>query len=329
MPVEVVGPMEVQEKPGEEAMERPGEGILSGSGSGYVGVAGEAAEIAGKKKGEPVPYLPPEMITMPRPDDTVTMPPTGDWEYLSNRTALLMRYNTIAGMTDMQQYELMQTAAHEIEEQVGAALDTNADATEVLSDTLDAITELWDNEDLTGEAMYRLIDSIIDNPVITGKLSPEMLTRLGQYLDPQSGFGVGSPTRYTDAQQLLQELYREMDEAFWATTENGSTGGEVLNRLDELISVETEKRGEWHDPQSAVMRTLDADIWKNGGSGSGSDGLNGADLQRFLGLPAQISAAVRSGAATGVSGIRVTLDGYTVGRLVAPYVSQEIARDLP
>ena len=44
------------------------------------------------------------------------------------------------------------------------------------------------------------------------------------------------------------------------------------------------------------------------------------------GLPELMRAATQNGVSVGVSGIRVTLDGYTVGRLVAPYVSQEIAK---
>ena len=51
-------------------------------------------------------------------------------------------------------------------------------------------------------------------------------------------------------------------------------------------------------------------------------GATGADL---TGLPGLIQSAVRTGAADGVSNIVVTLDGATVGRLVAPYVSQRIA----
>ena len=51
-------------------------------------------------------------------------------------------------------------------------------------------------------------------------------------------------------------------------------------------------------------------------------GATGADL---TGLPGLIQSAVRTGAADGVGNIVVTLDGATVGRLVAPYVSQRIA----
>lgn len=57
--------------------------------------------------------------------------------------------------------------------------------------------------------------------------------------------------------------------------------------------------------------------------------LTSDDLSSFRGLPAEMSKAVASGAAAGVSGITVNLDGQKVGILVAPYVSQEIARDIP
>ena len=55
--------------------------------------------------------------------------------------------------------------------------------------------------------------------------------------------------------------------------------------------------------------------------GGGQAGLTDT-VDGLKGVPGQMVTAVQKG----VSGIRVTLDGYAVGRLVAPYVSQEIAR---
>ena len=71
---------------------------------------------------------------------------------------------------------------------------------------------------------------------------------------------------------------------------------------------------------------LDAGSWRN--AGNNESGLTSADLQNLRGLPASMASAVAAGAAQGVSGIKVTLDGYTVGQLVAPYVSESIARDV-
>ena len=47
------------------------------------------------------------------------------------------------------------------------------------------------------------------------------------------------------------------------------------------------------------------------------------DTSGLKSIPGQMKAAVKEG----VENIRVTLDGERVGRLVAPYVSQQIARD--
>lgn len=316
----------VLDRPGDETQGTPGEyGTLVRPGSGRVAEAGDGGTARTPRTYVPIEL--PGMTAQTRPGDKGMIMPE-DWQYLSNRTALMMRYHSIAGMTDMQENELLATAMHEIRDQVGTAMDEGADVVELLSDTLDAITEL--EEDPTGESMYQLLDSIIDNPLITGKLSEDMLTRLGEYMDPQSGFGVGSPTRYTDAQQLLAELYGELDAAYWDAVDGGEgTGNAILDRLDQLITV-TDNGGDWSGPKGVLLRTLEADLWRNGGSGSGGgEGLTGEDLQGFMGLPAQILAAVKSGASAGVSGIRVSLDGYTVGQLVAPYVSQQIARDLP
>ena len=66
--------------------------------------------------------------------------------------------------------------------------------------------------------------------------------------------------------------------------------------------------------------------WNRGAGGTKDEnGITSGDLQGFRSLPAGIQSAVKQGAAAGVSGIRVYLDGASVGRLVAPYVSQEIA----
>jgi len=63
---------------------------------------------------------------------------------------------------------------------------------------------------------------------------------------------------------------------------------------------------------------MDSEWWKNR-----QGGLSSSDIAAFQSVPGMMAEAV----ASGVSGVRVTLDGYAVGSLVAPYVSQMIARD--
>ena len=71
---------------------------------------------------------------------------------------------------------------------------------------------------------------------------------------------------------------------------------------------------------------LNGDQWSN--TGNQQEGITSGDLANFNSLPAQLQKAAQAGTAAGVSGIRVYMDGASVGRLVAPYVSQIIAREI-
>jgi hypothetical protein len=75
------------------------------------------------------------------------------------------------------------------------------------------------------------------------------------------------------------------------------------------------------------LQFLSGSAWLNGGS-SQQEGITSSDIDTFRGMAAQIELAAQRGTAKGVSGIKVTLDGVAVGRLMAPIVSQMIARDI-
>ena len=105
-----------------------------------------------------------------------------------------------------------------------------------------------------------------------------------------------------DAYRKLEELFQ--DEPL------------VLDRLMSLIDSLSQNDDTW-SMEDLPSWWFSSD-WQN-------DQITSSDLQGFRGLPASIAAAVQAGASSGVSGIRVTLDGYTVGQLIAPYVSQQIA----
>lgn len=109
----------------------------------------------------------------------------------------------------------------------------------------------------------------------------------------------------------------------------------LYEKLDALIdAIRTEEENGnpdgWNlEDLPANWWLLDPGAWQAGSSGGqNGNGITSSDLQSFRGLPAGILEATRAGAAAGVSGIRVTLDGVTVGRLVAPYVSESIAREV-
>ena len=91
-------------------------------------------------------------------------------------------------------------------------------------------------------------------------------------------------------------------------------GDDFTNVWDRII----EKLDEAGENQMN-MEDIPSDWWIGGGK---ENGLSSEDINGFRSVPAQMRAAVREG----VSGIKVTMDGYTVGNLVAPYVSEYVAR---
>ena len=145
------------------------------------------------------------------------------------------------------------------------------------------------------------------------------------------------PEEPTDAQ-------KDAAEAFWDAFRGSLDGApdafdemlaafegsdELLSRLDALIGELENSTADdgWRSIENLPANWwLDAANWQN--SSGNNNGITSADLQGFRSLPGNMAAAVQSGAARGVSGIKVVLDGATVGRLVAPYVSETIARDV-
>lgn len=123
--------------------------------------------------------------------------------------------------------------------------------------------------------------------------------------------GVDTWEEETSAFDWMAEVLGDDFDAVW---------DRILQRLDE-----TENQNELED--------LPYDWWMTTTGGNATEtknenGITGADLRNFNGLPAAIQTAVASGASSGVSGIKVTLDGATVGRLVAPYVSEIIGAQI-
>ena len=98
-------------------------------------------------------------------------------------------------------------------------------------------------------------------------------------------------------EKALSNLQYWLDKLWWAMDENRDS--------------DSYNPSAWED--------LPASWWTNN-----DNGLTSEDISGFRSVPGQMRAAVREG----ISGIRVTMDGAVVGNLVAPYVSQYIARDI-
>lgn len=147
--------------------------------------------------------------------------------------------------------------------------------------------------------------------------------------------GVGD--ELNDAQRTAAEAwwdaFREdplsdaSDEKWDALEETFAGNDELLERFSDAVdNWFTDYEDQSYMNQEDLLSDAVAEMRVNTESGrSIADKIASADFKRFNSLPAEIQTAAQKGTASGVSGIQVRLDGYTVGRLVAPYVSSYIA----
>ena len=153
---------------------------------------------------------------------------------------------------------------------------------------------------------------------------------------------------YVEANKALQDLYKSKDftnKKEWELYEQINAAKETLESIEgwqELMDAYSSWRQEnsfgnedWFLPEN--LRTLFGSGstapggWMSGLIPSGSDSsgnLTSSDLKAFNELPSLMSAAAKQGVQSGISGISVTMDKYKVGELVAPTVSEFIARDM-
>lgn len=128
--------------------------------------------------------------------------------------------------------------------------------------------------------------------------------------------------------EFRQDPFSETSDEKWDALEETFAGNEeLLERFSDAVdNWFTDYEDQSYMNQEDLLSDAVAEMRVNTESGrSIADKIASADFKRFNSLPAEIQTAAQKGTASGVSGIQVRLDGYTVGRLVAPYVSSYIA----
>lgn len=140
-----------------------------------------------------------------------------------------------------------------------------------------------------------------------------------------------------DAAEAFWDIFRQNfgdvpDSAFDDLEEAFQGNQDLFDKLDTLIDKLSEHDSvddSWRNMEDLPANWwLDADKWQNSGNANGGNAITSSDLQNFRSLPAGIAAAARAGTAEGISNIKVVIDGYAAGRLLAPYISEYIARDI-
>ena len=107
--------------------------------------------------------------------------------------------------------------------------------------------------------------------------------------------------------------------------------GDAFGNVIEQLIQKMDENPDWmrnDDIPPEWLPVLNSATWNQKQNGSANEnGITRQDLAGFNALPGNIRQAVENGARKGVSGIQVSLDGFRIGQLVAPYVSEMIARD--
>lgn len=143
-----------------------------------------------------------------------------------------------------------------------------------------------------------------------GSITQEQIDAAEKMWDALRGWG-----HYSDDQHeaAFDAAWQEFEEAF--------TGQENLyDAISDLVDQLQTEEG-WEN-----QTDLPASWWQDVvGRGNNPNQITSGDLNNMNNTLSGLGRAVQIGAANGVSGIRVYMDGQAVGRLVTPYVSEYIA----
>lgn len=171
---------------------------------------------------------------------------------------------------------------------------------------------------LLGNTGYREETEIGGNVGTTGTAIPVRRTPKGNF------YYIGANEEQQAAANAWWDIYKEnpvdavSGGAFVELADAFYGSEDILEQLLALVELMEMKQ---KDNEFSSLEDLPAEWWTGTGSGNS---LTSDDISGFRSVPGLMKAAVKEG----VSGIRVSLDGRAVGSLVAPYVSEMIARDI-
>ena len=105
----------------------------------------------------------------------------------------------------------------------------------------------------------------------------------------------------------------------------GDDFADVFYNINERLN-EMEDRVKMEDIPEDWWRTTGS--WGDAGGVTGENGVTSKDLEGLNSIPAGVETASERGVRKGIAGLRVEIDGQAAGRILAPYVSREIAREI-
>ena len=160
--------------------------------------------------------------------------------------------------------------------------------------------------------------------ITTGETIPTIRTPEGIAHVETGAEGLAMTAEQWAAAQKFWDIDRERPGDFtdeeWDAFEQAFAGNEELfDKINEMMDYlkQTSEEDEWRK-----MTDLPAEWWQTQGGNTGNtDGMTSTDAKNMAQAVTNMPAAVRGG----LSGVRVVMDGATVGRIVADEVSRQIA----
>ena len=111
----------------------------------------------------------------------------------------------------------------------------------------------------------------------------------------------------------------------WLQEVFGDDWGDVYDRIIQKLD-EMDDQMDLEDIPEDWWRTTGS--WNQNGGVTGENGVTSKDLAGLQSLPGNVESASERGVKKGISGLRVEIDGQAAGRILAPYVSREIAKEM-
>ena len=184
------------------------------------------------------------------------------------------------------------------------------------------VTGMFLNMNPTSQREYVL--QMLSDPKMRGILYSDFM----RYGDPENDNVAG----WRPWSMMMRYWGLPVEDAFGNQVTEPLSQGEIDELVTYIRDIYQQKVQEQLDNRSGMdtgtlMNDAVAEMKTNTDSTkAAADVVSGMDLKKFNGLPAELQLAAMKGTADGVSGIRVYLDGATVGRLVAPYVNQALGQ---
>ena len=214
-------------------------------------------------------------------------------------------------------------------------------------DTWQLLQRFWGGAALDPYVVDELLENVTDALIEQekrglpsmrpGKWTPPAAEPEPEDLTPR-GILTGLSDEMTDAQREAAEAWwdewrkepgsDEADAAYENLKAVFSGNEDLLDRLNDAIDewFEGFEDHEYLDTENLLSDAISEMKVNTAAAKTAAESVSTMDLKRFNAVPGNVEASAERGVRSGISGLRVTIDGETAGRILAPYVSQYIAR---